>query len=77
MIKKNAKRRTTNVKQKPHWFHGLRLTFVVCSGLLVSGCENDVEKVNQSNERKANIEEAYKIESYLSQGGRQRAKLVV
>lgn len=35
-----------------------------------------MRKVNETNERKANIEEAYKIESYLSQGGKQRAKLL-
>ena len=40
------------------------------------GCENDPEIVNRTNDRKPNIEEAYKIESYLSQAGKQRAKLV-
>lgn len=46
------------------------------SCLFVLGCENDVEQVNQSNDRKPAIEEAFKIESFLSQDGRQRAKLV-
>lgn len=49
---------------------------ILCSCLFVFGCENDVEKVNATNERQPNIEEAFKIESYLSEGGRQRAKLV-
>lgn len=71
-----VKRQTVNVKHRSSLFHVYRLTFLVCCCLFVFGCENDVEKVNQSNERKANIEEAFKIESYLSQGGRQRAKLV-
>jgi LPS export ABC transporter protein LptC len=44
--------------------------------LFFFGCENDVEKVNATNERKANIEEAFKVESYLSQAGKQRAKLI-
>src|SRR5690349_547419 len=72
----SSKRQLSNVKRSAPRFHVLRLAFFVCCCLFVFGCENDVRKVNESNERKPNIEEAIKIESYLSQGGRQRAKLV-
>ena len=39
-------------------------------------CENDPDVVNRGNERKANIEEARNIQSFLSQNGNLRAKLV-
>lgn len=35
-----------------------------------------MQKVNETTGRKPNIEEAFKIESYLSQNGRERAKLI-
>ena len=46
------------------------------SCLFFYSCENDPEVVNNTNERKPNIEYAYHIESFLSQGGNLRAKLV-
>lgn len=82
MTKENVKRQPSNVKQKRFLFrsallsHVLRFTFHVICCLTIFSCENDVRKVNETNERKPNIEEGYKIESYLSEGGRQRAKLV-
>ena len=75
------KGQTSNVKQEKHLlqrallFHVARLTFCVCCGLFFAGCENDPEMVNRTNERKPNIEEALKIESYLSSNGLLRAKL--
>ncbi|HET7896596.1 MAG TPA: LPS export ABC transporter periplasmic protein LptC, partial [Flavisolibacter sp.] len=82
MIRKNVKRQTSDVRQELTLklqrllSHVSLLTFhLLCCGILLS-CENDVEKVNATNERKADIEEGLKIESYLSEGGRQRAKLV-
>ncbi|GAA4741527.1 hypothetical protein GCM10023229_21100 [Flavisolibacter ginsenosidimutans] len=39
------------------------------------GCENDPDIVNQKNDRKPNLEEAYNIQSFLSQNGNLRAKL--
>jgi LPS export ABC transporter protein LptC len=45
------------------------------SCLFVFGCENDPDVVNQNNSRKADVEEGYNIESFLSQNGTLRAKL--
>ncbi|WP_172623178.1 LPS export ABC transporter periplasmic protein LptC [Flavisolibacter ginsenosidimutans] len=54
--------------------HVSRLTFLIfCLCLL--GCENDPDIVNQKNDRKPNLEEAYNIQSFLSQNGNLRAKL--
>lgn len=39
-------------------------------------CENDLQKVNEDTARKPNLEEAYNIQSFLSQNGKLRAKLV-
>lgn len=72
----SGKRQTSNVKQWVLLFHVLRLTFLVFACLFLWSCENDVEKVNATNERKPNIEEAFRVESFLSQAGMQRAKLV-
>lgn len=53
------------------------LSIVLClSSIVLSSCENDPEVVNRVNVRKANIEEAYKIQSYLSQDGKLKAKLI-
>jgi LPS export ABC transporter protein LptC len=42
---------------------------------IVASCENDPEDVKNAFEKKAGIEEALKIESYLSQDGYVKAKL--
>lgn len=54
----------------------LRLTFLFVYTLLLFGCENDLEVVNNTNERKASIEEAFNIQSFLSSSGKLRAKLI-
>lgn len=46
------------------------------SCFLFAGCENDPEKVKEGQERRPNIEEAFKIQSLLSQNGNIRAKLI-
>lgn len=46
------------------------------SCLFVFGCENDPDVVNRDNSRKPNVEEGYNIESFLSQNGNLRAKLI-
>jgi len=46
------------------------------SCLLFWGCENDPAEVRGDNSRKPNIEEANNIQSFLSQNGNLRAKLV-
>src|SRR6476620_7457930 len=44
--------------------------------LFFFSCENDPEVVNRTHDEKANIEEARNVESFLSQNGNLRAKLV-
>ncbi len=44
--------------------------------LLLLSCENDMKKVFADDGRKANIETAINIESFLSQNGRIKAKLI-
>lgn len=52
------------------------LSLVYCLlSVLAASCENDLEKVNGDNLRKPNVEEAYNIQSFLSQNGNIRAKL--
>src|SRR5829696_1235812 len=46
------------------------------SCLLFLACENDLDKVRGGHERKANMEEANNVQSFLSQNGNLRAKLV-
>lgn len=70
------KRQPSNAKQSSLLFDISRLTFLIFCCLFLFSCENDVRKVNETNERKPNVEEAFKIESYLSEGGLQRAKLI-
>jgi LPS export ABC transporter protein LptC len=53
----------------------MQAAFIV-SCLFFSSCENDPDVVNAGNERKPNIEVAHKIESFLSQSGTVRAKLI-
>jgi lipopolysaccharide export system protein LptC len=42
----------------------------------VSGCENDLRKVDNLLKKKSGVEEARVIESYMSEGGKAKAKLV-
>jgi LPS export ABC transporter protein LptC len=43
--------------------------------LLLSACQNDEKKVKAFFEKKLGVDEALFIESYMSQGGKMRAKL--
>jgi LPS export ABC transporter protein LptC len=43
--------------------------------LLISSCVNDVNKVNAFFEKKLGVDEARQVESYMSQGGKMKAKL--
>lgn len=62
------------IKHSPYKYF---LQAALLSGcLFFFSCENDPEVVNRTNDQKANIEEARNIESYLSQNGNLRAKLV-
>jgi LPS export ABC transporter protein LptC len=71
----SVKRQTSNVKQSELLSCALRLAFLFFVGVIMSGCENDPELVNRTNEREPSIEEAFHITSYLSSNGRLRAKL--
>ena len=81
MIKQNVKRPTSNVTSNRLYikrllsFHISRFTLLLCCPLFFS-CENDPKDVEGNNTRKANVEVAYNVESYLSQGGVMKAKLI-
>lgn len=49
---------------------------IICSCLFIYGCENDVNEVNAWNKKVVMVEEAKNIQSFLSQHGKLRAKLV-
>lgn len=57
-------------------FYLLRFILFLPFCLFFFGCENDMDDVIRENSRKPNIEEGYKIESFLSQNGSLRAKLI-
>ncbi|RYY11957.1 MAG: LPS export ABC transporter periplasmic protein LptC [Chitinophagaceae bacterium] len=42
----------------------------------ISGCENDLKKVDSLLQKKTGVEEAKEIESYLSEAGRVKARLL-
>ncbi len=46
------------------------------SCILVFACENDINEVNNQFTKKTAVEEAIQVESFLSQGGKVKAKLV-
>lgn len=54
--------------------HVSRLTFLLIC-LCLFGCENNMDEVNRDNKRKPAVEQAFNIESFLSQNGNLRAKL--
>jgi LPS export ABC transporter protein LptC len=53
----------------------MRTTFIFLLSALLFGCENDETKVNAIFTKKLGIDEAINIESYMSQGGKMKAKL--
>jgi LPS export ABC transporter protein LptC len=61
---------------RPFFYKQFLQAALLLSCLFFYSCENDPDIVNKGNERKANIEEAYKIESLLSQNGRLKARLI-
>ena len=44
--------------------------------IFISGCENDLKKVDNLLQKKTGVEEARQIESYLSEAGRVKARLL-
>jgi LPS export ABC transporter protein LptC len=80
MIKQNGNRQSAIGNR--HRFHNRRSHlarvlglpfFIFCFCSL--GCETDPDVDKQKNDRKPNLEEAYNIQSFLSQNGNLRAKL--
>jgi LPS export ABC transporter protein LptC len=53
----------------------LRKIFIFLLSTAMLGCENDEAKVNAIFTKKLGVDEAINIESYMSQGGRMKAKL--
>jgi len=59
-----------------HIFQYLKKAALLTGCFFVLGCENDMAKVKALTEKKLGIEEGTNIESYLSQNGKVRAKLL-
>lgn len=51
-------------------------TGFICSVLLLSACENDINTVRNLGKKVIGVDEAKNVESYLSQDGKTKAKLV-
>ncbi len=56
-----------------HRLTGWMLLFLCCG--IITSCENDLKAVDDITQKKTGVEEARQIESYLSEGGRTKAKL--
>jgi hypothetical protein len=48
---------------------------IALTGMLLLSCENDVQEIKDLASKKTGVEEGKNIESYLSDGGRMKAKL--
>jgi LPS export ABC transporter protein LptC len=61
----------------PRFLRGSIIFAALISGcFFISGCENDLKKVDNLLQKKTGVEEARQIESYLSEGGRVKARLL-
>ncbi|HOA36758.1 MAG TPA: LPS export ABC transporter periplasmic protein LptC [Flavihumibacter sp.] len=49
--------------------------YTLFAAMLFCGCENSMEDIKKLTEKRDAVEEALKVESYLSQGGQMKAKL--
>ncbi|MDE1192535.1 MAG: LPS export ABC transporter periplasmic protein LptC [Arachidicoccus sp.] len=58
-----------------HHYKFRSLFFCVIGSLILFSCENDINEVNALNSKGINTEEAVNIESYLSVGGKTKARL--
>jgi LPS export ABC transporter protein LptC len=56
------------------YFFGAAALFMCCCFVL--SCENDVKKIDSLLTKKIGVEEAKQIESYLSEGGKVKARLI-
>ncbi|MHA4843162.1 LPS export ABC transporter periplasmic protein LptC [Flavitalea antarctica] len=58
------------------FFKGLTILAALITGcFFISGCENDLKKVDSLLQKKTGVEEAKEIESYLSEAGKVKARL--
>jgi LPS export ABC transporter protein LptC len=60
----------------PCFFRNSTIFAALITGcFFISGCENDLKKVDSLLQKKTGVEEAKQIESYLSEAGKVKAKL--
>ncbi|RYG45469.1 MAG: LPS export ABC transporter periplasmic protein LptC [Chitinophagaceae bacterium] len=58
-------------------FIGSKIFAALVTGcIFISGCENDLKKVDNLTQKRTGVEEAREIESYFSEGGRVKARLL-
>ncbi len=57
----------------PHRLRNSLLLFI--TGCLFFSCENDIRKVDELMQKKAAVDEAVSVTSFMSQGGKMKAKL--
>ena len=56
-------------------FHKIFLPAALSGCLFFPSCSNDIEKVNAFFQQKTGVDEAVDVESFMSQGGRMKARL--
>ena len=65
-----------NMRFSTRFFKGLTILAALITGcFFISGCENDLKKVDSLLQKKTGVEEAKEIESYLSEAGKVKARL--
>lgn len=57
-------------------FNRLTFTAALTGCFFICGCENDVKKVKELTENRVTVEEVKGVQSYISEDGKMRAKLV-
>jgi LPS export ABC transporter protein LptC len=65
------------MRSSPRFLRGSIIFAALITGcIFISGCENDLKKVDNLLQKKTGVEEAKEIESYLSEAGRVKARLL-
>jgi hypothetical protein len=75
MKKKSSNTATGYYRNLVHYSEGIMMYCILLTAFLISSCENDVKQIKDLTEKKVMKEEAIKIEGYLSQEGKMKAKL--
>src|SRR5688572_6613486 len=66
-----------NMRFSTRFLKGSTILAALITGcFFISGCENDLKKVDNLLQKKTGVEEARQIESYLSEAGRVKARLL-